>query len=70
MELQALGACVIEKHFTLSRSDGGVDSAFSLEKVELIALVLEVNNAWQALGSVCYQAGEQEEKSKIFRRSI
>lgn len=66
----ALGACVIEKHFTLSRDDGGVDSAFSLEKEELKALVTEVNHAWQALGKVSYQTGEAEEKSKIFRRSI
>ena len=66
----ALGACVIEKHFTLSRADGGVDSAFSLEKEELKMLVDETYNAWQAMGKVSYQAGEKEEKSKIFRRSI
>ena len=66
----ALGACVIEKHFTLSRADGGVDAAFSLEKEELKSLVTEVNNAWQALGRICYVAGEKEEKSKIFRRSV
>lgn len=66
----ALGACVIEKHFTLSRADGGVDSAFSLEKEELKMLVDETYNAWQATGKVSYQAGEKEENSKIFRRSI
>ena len=66
----ALGACVIEKHFTLSRADGGVDSAFSLEKEELKALVDETYNAWQAMGRVSYQVSDKEEKSKKFRRSI
>ncbi len=66
----ALGACVIEKHFTLSRADGGVDSAFSLEKEELKMLVDETYNAWQAIGKVSYQTGEKEEKSKSFRRSL
>ena len=65
-----LGACVIEKHVTLSRADGGVDSAFSLEIEELKMLVAEVNNASQALGPVSYGIGEKEEKSKIFRRSV
>ena len=66
----ALGACVIEKHFTLSRSDGGVDSAFSLEKEELKMLVDETYNAWQALGSVSYRAGKAEKGASRFRRSI
>ncbi len=66
----ALGACVVEKHFTLSRADGGVDSAFSLEKEELKMLVDETYNAWHAIGKVSYQASDKEEKSKIFRRSI
>lgn len=66
----ALGAVVIEKHFTLSRADGGVDSDFSLEPYELKMLVEETEKAWQALGKVKYTAGSVEEKSKQFRRSI
>lgn len=66
----ALGATVIEKHFTLSRADGGVDSAFSLEPHELNALVVESERAWQALGSVSYGPTESERKSLIYRRSI
>lgn len=66
----ALGACVIEKHFTLSRKDGGVDSAFSIEPDELKNLVIETKRAWQALGSVVYGGTKEEEKSKAFRRSL
>ena len=66
----ALGATVVEKHFTLSRADGGVDSAFSLEPQELSALVSETERAWQALGDVRYGPTEAEKKSLIFRRSI
>jgi len=66
----SLGATLIEKHFTLSRSEGGVDSAFSLEPKELKALVEETNNAWQALGSVTYGPTESEKGSLVFRRSI
>ena len=66
----ALGATVVEKHFTLSRADGGVDSAFSLEPEELSALVLETERAWQALGDVRYGPTEAEKKSLIFRRSV
>ncbi len=65
-----LGATVIEKHFTLSRADGGVDSAFSMEPDEMAALVGESERAWQALGTVRYGAGEDEKKSMVFRRSI
>ncbi len=66
----ALGATVIEKHFTLSRADGGVDSAFSLEPAELRSLVIETERAWQALGTVAYGAYGAQQKSLIFRRSI
>lgn len=66
----ALGATVIEKHFTLSRADGGVDSAFSLEPLELAALVQESERAWQAIGEVRYGPTEAERKSLQFRRSI
>ena len=66
----AHGATVIEKHFTLSRADGGVDSSFSLEPDELRALVVETERAWQSLGQVTYGPGEAEKKSMIFRRSI
>lgn len=66
----ALGATVIEKHFTLNRADGGVDSAFSMEPEEMRALVIESERAWRALGRVSYGATASEEKSKAFRRSI
>jgi len=66
----ALGASVIEKHFTLRRADGGVDSAFSAEPHEIEALVTETERAWQALGEIRYGATESELKSKEYRRSI
>lgn len=67
----ALGATVIEKHFTLSRADGGVDSTFSMEPAEFTRLVEETERAWLSLGHVVYGTqSAQEEKSKIFRRSI
>ena len=66
----ALGATVVEKHFTLARADGGVDSAFSLEPDELAALVSDTKRAWQALGQVRYGPTEAEQKSVVFRRSI
>lgn len=66
----ALGATVIEKHFTLRRADGGVDSAFSLEPEEMEALVVESNRAWQSLGSVVYGATEREKESMKHRRSL
>ena len=66
----ALGATVIEKHFTLKRSDGGVDSAFSLEPNELKSLVEETYRAYCGLGSIHYGPSSAELKSLIFRRSI
>ena len=66
----ALGARVIEKHFTLRRSDGGVDSAFSLEPEELKNLVIETERAFLALGGVQLSTQKIEEKSRQFRRSI
>ena len=66
----ALGATIIEKHFTLKRADGGVDSSFSLEPSEMAQLVLETERASQALGCVSYGATEAEKKSIQFRRSL
>ena len=66
----ALGATVIEKHFTLSRADGGVDSAFSMEPNEMVDLVVETERAWQALGSIQYGPTEKEKKSLQYRRSL
>ena len=66
----ALGATVIEKHFTLNRADGGVDSTFSMEPTEMAQLVTETERAWQALGRVSYGPTEAEMKSIVFRRSL
>lgn len=66
----ALGATVIEKHFTLNRADGGVDSSFSMEPDEMRALVTETERAWQALGKITYGPTEKEKDSLKFRRSI
>jgi pseudaminic acid synthase len=66
----ALGATVIEKHFTLNRADGGVDSSFSMEPAEMAQLVQETERAWQAMGQVSYGASEAEKKSLVFRRSL
>jgi len=66
----ALGATVIEKHFTLSRADGGVDSTFSMEPVEMTQLVVETDRAWHSLGQINYGPTEKEKNSLIFRRSL
>ncbi|WP_342531965.1 pseudaminic acid synthase [Lysinibacillus sp. FSL R5-0849] len=66
----ALGATVIEKHFTLNRADGGVDAAFSMEPAEMKSLVEETERAWLAMGKVTYGPTEKEKASLKFRRSI
>jgi len=66
----ALGATVIEKHFTLSREDGGVDAAFSMEPAEMALLVAETQKARQALGTVAYGPTKAEEGSLKHRRSL
>ncbi len=67
----ALGATVIEKHFTLDRAEGGVDAAFSLEPDEMKLLVEETQRAWQSLGTVRYGvSGRHEKRSLVFRRSL
>jgi N-acetylneuraminate synthase len=66
----ALGARVIEKHFTLRRADGGVDSTFSMEPEEMAAIVTESGRAHEALGTITYGPTEKEKKSLQFRRSL
>jgi pseudaminic acid synthase len=66
----AMGAVIVEKHFTLRRADGGVDSAFSLEPQEFALLRAETERAWQALGHITYGGTKAEEKSRIFRRTL
>ena len=66
----AFGATFIEKHFTLSRAEGGVDSAFSLEPAELSSLVIETERAWQGIGKVSYTRSKSEQASTQYRRSL
>jgi len=66
----AMGAVLIEKHLTLSRADGGVDSTFSLEPAELRALVDESLRAWQGLGAISYERTSSEAASLAFRRTL
>jgi N-acetylneuraminate synthase len=66
----ALGACIVEKHFTLSRSVPSSDSAFSLEPREFKAMVEAIRTAEKALGEVTYEVSEQEAKSRVLRRSL
>ena len=66
----ALGACVIEKHFTLDRNGGGADDSFSLEPADLAALCRDSRTAWQALGRVEYGLKSSEQGNAQFRRSL
>jgi pseudaminic acid synthase len=66
----ALGACIIEKHFTLSRAEPGPDSAFSLEPHEFKAMVEGVRTAERALGTIHYGLSGKDEASRVFRRSL
>lgn len=66
----ALGACIVEKHFTLSRAVPGPDSAFSLEPAEFRAMVDAIRTTEAALGRVSYEVGAREAKSRVFRRSL
>ena len=66
----ALGATVIEKHFTLRRADGGVDSTFSMEPAEMKELVEETGRAWESMGKAYIGPTEAEKSSITFRRSL
>lgn len=66
----AVGACIIEKHFTLSRADPGPDSEFSLEPHEFRVMVDAVRDTEKALGTICYDLSEHERGSRVFRRSL
>jgi len=66
----ALGACIVEKHFTLSRQMPGPDNAFSFEPQEFKAMVEAIRETEKALGRVCYEVSEHEKASRVFRRSL
>jgi len=66
----SLGACIVEKHFTLSRHEPGPDSVFSLEPQEFTAMVEAIRETEKALGRVCYEVSDHEKASRVFRRSL
>lgn len=66
----ALGACIVEKHFTRSRKDVGPDSSFSMEPNEFKAMVEEIRTVEKALGKISYEITENQKASRIFRRSL
>lgn len=66
----ALGATVVEKHFTLARADGGPDGSFSMEPQEFKQMVRDIRIVERALGGVCYDLTEKQKESKVFRRSL
>ena len=66
----ALGASLVEKHFTLSRKDSGPDSSFSMEPKEFKAMVEEIRTVEKALGKVSYEITEKQKSSRVFRRSL
>lgn len=66
----AMGATLVEKHFTTCRADGGLDSSFSIEPEEMALLVAESEKAWRALGKINYGPTRSEKKSLVFRRSL
>ena len=65
-----LGACIVEKHFTLSRNDKGPDSSFSMEPDEFKQMVQDIRNVEKALGKVCYELTPKQEESSVYRRSL
>ena len=66
----ALGACAIEKHFIISRKDGGVDAPFSMEELEFTRMVTQIRNVEKALGRVSYSLSENQRKERKYSRSL
>jgi N-acetylneuraminate synthase len=66
----ALGACLVEKHLTLSRNDGGPDAAFSLNPDEFRAMAEAIRTAQKAIGKICYEPTKDEEANRKLRRSL
>ena len=66
----ALGGCIVEKHITLSRSDPGPDSAFSMEPDEFKAMIEDIRAVEKALGTATYEVTEKQKENRVFRRSL